>query len=120
MIVENPADIAQFDAAQFQGVPLAHTEHSKTMLVCLEPEQAIPVHHPGIDLTLVILEGRATLVGPDGEAEAGAGAVLHAEAGQPRGLKAHQRTLAIATVAPPPGEGDHDEVHQHLAAGTWR
>lgn len=121
MIVESLSSMAQFNAEKFNPLVLSQTPHSKTMLVCFEAGQAIPVHSPGADLTLLLLEGRAILV--DGERElpeAGPGAMLHVEAGRPRGIKAMERTLALVVVAPPPTKADHVEVAKHLAAGTWR
>lgn len=97
------------------------TPHSKTMLVCLEAGQAIPVHHPKVDLTLTILEGEATMVaGADEREHAGPGAVMHAGAGEARGIRADQRTLAMVVVSPPPTDEDHKEVFEHMKRGTWR
>lgn len=121
MLIPSIRERAAFSPDKFQGVPVARTSRSQTMLVCLEPEQAIPVHHPGIDLTLIVLEGRATLVsGDEALDDAGPGAVLHAEAGQARGIRARQRTLALVVVSPPSTEEDHREVFEHLKKGTWR
>lgn len=121
MIAPSIRELAAFDPQRFNAVTLAQTPHSKTMLVCLEPGQSIPVHHPGVDLTLLILEGRATLVAGDQElAAAGPGAVMSVPAGESRGIKADQRTLALVTVAPPPTAEDHREVAEHLKTGTWR
>jgi len=121
MIAPSIRELAKFDATRFNAVTLAQTPHSKTMLVCLEPGQSIPVHRPGVDLTLLILEGQATLVAGDQElTAAGPGAVITATAGQPRGIKADQRTLALVIVAPPPTAEDHREVAEHLKKGTWR
>jgi quercetin dioxygenase-like cupin family protein len=121
VIVSSIRDLAAFDPHRFAPKALAQTAYSKTMLVCLEPGQSIPVHHPGIDLTLVILEGQATLVAGDEElAKAGPGAVMTAPAGQARGIKADQRTLALVVVSPPPTPEDHREVTEHFSKGTWR
>lgn len=121
MIVSQIKDKAVFAAERFNAVLLNKTEQSKTMLVCFEPGQAIPVHSPGADLTLTLLEGRATLVvGEDELADAGPGAVMLAEAGEARGIRAKERTLALVTVSPPPTEADHEEVYAHLKRGTWR
>ncbi|HXE55183.1 MAG TPA: cupin domain-containing protein [Tepidisphaeraceae bacterium] len=121
MITESLRELAKFDPQRFNAVTLAQTPHSKTMLVCLEPGQSTPVHRPGVDLTLLILEGHATLVAGDQQlTAAGPGAVMSVEAGQPRGIKADRRTLALVIVAPPPTTEDHREVAEHLKKGTWR
>jgi len=121
VIIPSVKELAAFDPNRFNAQVLAQTPHSKTMLVCLEPGQAIPVHHPKSDLTLLILEGQATLIAGDKEfANAGPGAVINAEAGEARGIKADQRTLALVVVSPPPTPQDHREVAEHLTKGTWR
>jgi hypothetical protein len=53
-------------------------------------------------------------------AQAGPGAVMIAQAGQARGIKADQRTMALVVVSPPPTPEDHREVAEHLSKGTWR
>ena len=121
MIVASVQEMASFNPQKFEAKTLAQTERSKTMLVCLEPGQSIPVHRPGIDLTLVILQGHATLVADDKElSQAGPGAVMTASAGQARGIRADERTIAIVVVSPPPTAQDHREVAEHLSKGTWR
>lgn len=121
MIIEQIRDKAVFDANKFNAPVLMETGHSKTMLICLEPGQAIPVHHPHADLTMLLIAGQAHLVA-DGEEmiEAGPGAAMCVEAGQARGLRALERTMAMVVVSPPPTEEDHKEVAAHLAKGTWR
>lgn len=121
MIAPSIANLSVFDPKRFNAVTLAQTSHSKTMLACLEPGQSIPIHRPGVDLTLLMLEGRATLVAGDEQlTAAGPGAVMVVHAGEPRGIKADQRTLALVTVSPPPTADDHREVAEHLKKGTWR
>jgi quercetin dioxygenase-like cupin family protein len=121
VILSNVCDAAVFDSRRFNAVTLAETPHSKTMLVCLEAGQSIPVHSPGIDMTLTVLEGRATLVaGQEELAGAGPGATVQAAARQRRGIRAEVRTLALVIVSPPPTAEDHREVAEHLKRGTWR
>jgi quercetin dioxygenase-like cupin family protein len=121
VIIPSISELAKFDPSRFNAITLSQTDKSKTMLVCLEPGQSIPVHSPGIDLTLLILEGRATLVCNGEElVDAGVGAVVYAQAHQPRGIQAQQRTLALVVVSPPPTDQDHREVAEHLRKGTWR
>jgi quercetin dioxygenase-like cupin family protein len=121
VILSDVRDAAVFDSRRFNAVTLAQTPHSKTMLVCLEAGQGIPVHSPGVDLTLTVLEGRATLVsGREELAGAGPGATVHAAARERRGMRAEERTLALVIVSPPPTAEDHREVAEHLGKGTWR
>lgn len=51
---------------------------------------------------------------------AGPGAVLHAKAGEARGVRANQRTILVITASPPPTPADHRELAEHFARGTWR
>lgn len=121
MIVPSIKELVQFSPERFKGITLVQTPHSKTMVVGLEAGQAIPVHHPKSDLTMIILEGQATFVGGDQDLEkAGPGATLIVEAGQARGIRADVRTSVLVVVSPPPTEEDHKELAVHFKKGTWR
>ncbi len=121
MIIPSLTEAAKFAPERFQGVALAQTPLSKTMVVGLEAGQAIPVHHPQSDLTMIVLSGEAWLVGEGEELEhAGPGAMLHSAAGQARGVRAQTKTVLAVVVSPPPTEADHRELAEHFAKGTWR
>lgn len=121
MLIESIRALAQFSPDHFTPVTLARTEHSDMKVVGLEAGQAIPVHHPSSDLTMVVIEGDVTLVAGDEElAHAGPGAVLHAKAGEARGVHANARTILVITASPPPTPADHRELAEHFAKGTWR
>jgi quercetin dioxygenase-like cupin family protein len=121
MLIESIRALAQFGPGHFTPVTLARTEHSDMKVVGLEAGQAIPVHHPNSDLTMVVIEGEATLVAGEEElAHAGPGAVLHAKAGEARGIHADQRTILVVVASPPPTPEDHRELAEHFAKGTWR
>lgn len=121
MIIPSIKDAVQFSSDRFKGRTLVQTALSKTMVVGLEPGQAIPVHHPKSDLTMLILEGQATLVDGDKDLEkAGPGAAIIVEAGKGRGIRADQRTSLLVVVSPPPTEEDHKELAEHFKKGTWR
>lgn len=121
MLASQVQSLAKFQPQRFAPVPLHQSAHSRTMVVGLEPGQAIPVRHPGSDITMAMLEGQATLVAGDEDlAKAGPSALLIAEAGQARGSRADVRTTELVVVSPPPSEADHKEIMQHFQAGTWR
>lgn len=121
MLIKSIRDKAQFGKERFQPVTLARTASSDTKVVGLEAGQAIPVHHPKSDLTMVVIEGEATLVAGDEElAHAGPGAVLHVQAGEARGIHADRRTIVVVVASPPPTAEDHRELAEHFAKGTWR
>jgi quercetin dioxygenase-like cupin family protein len=111
---------ATFLAGRFSPVPLGQTERFKVVLTCFEPGQFIPVHSPGIDMALVVLEGEGTVVAGDQEAEVYPGAIVIVPAGAARGIRAASRLIAVHLVSPPPTDGDHAEVQAKLSQGTWR
>jgi quercetin dioxygenase-like cupin family protein len=59
-----PSYVAEtaFQPSRFNPVVLAESERTKVILACFEPGQFIPVHHPRVDLTLVVLDGEGTMV----------------------------------------------------------
>ncbi|HEX7388253.1 MAG TPA: hypothetical protein VF285_13400 [Castellaniella sp.] len=121
MLIQSVKEKVRFGKEHFEATPLMKNEKCAVMVIGLEAGQAIPVHHPGSDVVITILEGQATLVSGDQDLEhAGPGALLHAAAGQARGLRADQRTIALAVACPPPSGDDHREVAEHFAKGTWR
>jgi quercetin dioxygenase-like cupin family protein len=109
-----------FSADRFNPVPVAQNDRARVLVVCLEPGQFIPVHRPGVDLTLAVLEGEGTLVVGDREETVGPGAVAFAPAGTARGLRAATRLVVLNVVTPPPTDADHAEVMAGLRRGRWR
>ena len=119
-IVLDYRTMASFSAERFTPVPFGQSEHSRALLVCLEPGQFIPIHSPGVDIAFAILEGEGTLVAGTSEAEVGPGALAFAAAGEARGLRARTRMIAVHVVAPPPTDADHTAVMAGLRKGSWR
>jgi quercetin dioxygenase-like cupin family protein len=111
---------ALFRAERFAPVPLGQTDRIKVVLTCFEPGQQIPVHHPGVDMALVVLEGQGTVVAGDEEAEVGPGTIVIVPAGAARGITAVTRLVAVHLVSPPPSEADHAEVQAKLQQGVSR
>jgi quercetin dioxygenase-like cupin family protein len=109
-----------FRAEKFNPVVIAGSSHVKAVLTCLEPGQFIPVHRPGVDMLLVVLEGEGRLVAGDREEAAGPGTTVFVPSGEARGLKASTRIVALHVVSPPPGEADHTEVAARLKQGEWK
>jgi quercetin dioxygenase-like cupin family protein len=109
-----------FKPERFNPVPIAQSERTRVLLVCLEPGQFIPVHRPAVDIAIVVLEGEGTLVAGEREEAIGPGAIAFAPAGTARGLKAATRLVVLNVVTPPPTEADHAEVAAGLRRGRWR
>ena len=108
-----------FRPERFNPVLVASGSHMKAVLTCLEPGQFIPVHHPGVDMLLIVLEGQGEVVAGDRRETAGPGTVIFAPAGEARGVRAETRLIALHVVSPPPTEKDHVEVMARLKEGKW-
>lgn len=119
-IIHHYQAATRFVAERFSPVPLGQTERVKVVLTCFEPGQFIPVHSPGVDMALVVLEGDGTVVAGDQESDVSAGSIAIVPAGQARGIKARTRLVAVHLVSPPPTEGDHAQVQTGLRQGSWR
>jgi quercetin dioxygenase-like cupin family protein len=109
-----------FSAERFNPVILAENEHVKVVLACFEPGQFIPVHQPGVDLTLTILEGEGLVAAGGQEERLGPGCLVFVPAGEARGIKAETRLVILHVVTPPPTAEDHAGVMAGLKRGTWR
>jgi len=119
-IVPDYRQAAVFQAERFSPIALGQTDRVKVVLTCFEPGQHIPVHSPGVDMTLVVLEGTGTVVAGDREVEVGPGTIVVVPAGAARGVTAASRLVAVHLVSPPPTEADHAEVQAKLRQGRWR
>lgn len=111
---------ATFLIERFSPVLLGQTDRMKVVLTCFEPGQFIPVHSPGVDMALIVLEGTGTVVAGDLETEVGPGAIVIVPGGSARGVRATTRLVAAHIVSPPPTEADHAAVHEKLGQGSWR
>lgn len=119
-ILQSYRDAIAFRPERFNPVLVASGAHMKAVLTCLEPGQFIPVHRPGVDMLLIVLEGEGQVVAGDRQEPVRPGAVIFAPAGEARGVKAETRLVAFHVVSPPPTEKDHVEVMARLQQGEWR
>jgi quercetin dioxygenase-like cupin family protein len=119
VLFERYQDAMNFRPERFNPIPLAGNSRVKVILACFEPGQFIPVHRPGVDLTLVILQGEGVLIAGDREERIGAGAIAFIPAGEVRERKAESRIVALHVVSPPPTDADHVEVMSKLQQGIW-
>jgi len=113
-------DAVAFRPERFNPVSVAAGAHMKAVLTCLEPGQFIPIHRPGVDMALIILEGDGQVVSGDTQEAVQAGAVIFVPAGEARGVKAQTRLVALHVVAPLSTEKDHFDVTAKLKQGNWR
>ena len=119
-ILSSYHDAVRFQPERFSPVAVAQTQRVKLVLTCFEPGQFIPVHSPGVDMALVILEGTGVVVAGEAEASVGPGAIVLVPGGEARGIKATTRLVAVHLVSPPPTQSDHAEVQAQLNTGAWR
>ncbi len=119
MMVKSALASASFRKEQFTPVPVAGNERARMLIVCFEPGQFIPVHKPGVDLSLVVLEGDGVLVADGREQPITRGTVAFVPGGESRGVKATTRLVAVTVVTPPPTDADHAEVAAKLKRGEF-
>src|SRR5437870_3712401 len=103
-------DAVAFRPERFNPVLVAAGAYMKAVLTCLEPGQFIPVHRPGVDMVLIVLEGEGHMVAGDAHEAVHAGSVIFVPAGEARGMRAETRLVALHVVGPPPTEKDHVAV----------
>lgn len=120
VLLNSYREAVSFRPEKFNPIMIAGSSHIKAVLTCLEPGQFIPVHRPGVDMLLLVLEGEGQLVAGDREEAAGPGTIAFAPAGEARGLRAGTRLVALHVVSPPPTEPDHVEVAARLKQGVWK
>lgn len=109
-----------FRPDKFNPIALAQNDRVKVILACFEPGQFIPVHKPGVDLTMIVMEGNGRLVAGDQEEEIGPGSIAFVPAGESRGIQASTRLVLMHVVTPPPTDADHVQVAAGLQQGAWR
>jgi quercetin dioxygenase-like cupin family protein len=119
-ILTNYRDAARFTTERFSPVAVAETERIKVVLTCFEAGQFIPVHAPGVDMALIVLEGEGRVVAGQQESQVGRGTVIVVPAGESRGVQASTRLVAVHVVSPPPTESDHAAVQAGLHREAWR
>ncbi|HKI57816.1 MAG TPA: cupin domain-containing protein [Trueperaceae bacterium] len=117
-LFENVLDARRCREEAFTPVPLAEGAHLKALLVCFRPGQRIPVHAPGIDLAILVLEGEGTLASGRDEIPLKPGAMAFVPAGRSRGITAKTRMTAFQVVSPPPTDVDHRDVRAGLRHET--
>jgi quercetin dioxygenase-like cupin family protein len=113
-------DAVAFRPERSNPVLVAAGAHMKAVLTCPEPGQFVPVHRPGVDMALLVLEGDGQVVAGEVQETIHPGTVVFVPAGEARGVKAETRLIALHVVGPPPTEKDHSEVMAMLKQGRWQ
>ena len=115
----NAEELKSFDENKFAPKSVYQSEGMKVVLAYFKPGQFIPVHSPQVEVVLCILEGEAEIVAGDEQVIAKKHDLIVVPKGVKRGVKALSELTVLHVVQPPPGEADHQEVHQRLAEGKF-
>ncbi len=115
----NAAELKSFDDKKFAPNVVYQSAGIKVVLAYFKTGQFIPVHTPGVDLVLYILEGEAEVVTGDERVTARKDDLIIVPKGIKRGVKALTELTILHVVQPPPSEQDHNQVHARLAEGRF-
>lgn len=100
-----PVDINSLKEFQKEGPRrqiLFDSEKMRVVLFCLEAGQEIPAHTTTSELLMLALEGKGSfLVGGDVHPVKGGSAVA-CKSQEPHGMKAEERLVVLAVIAPRP------------------
>ncbi len=67
MQIQEFSSLRRYDPNRFVHVPVYQSKRTKVLLLCLGSHQEVPPHrHPGFEITLQPLKGKAELPLPDG------------------------------------------------------
>ncbi len=115
----NARGLKSFDEKKFVPKAVHQSAGIKVILAYFKKGQFIPVHTPGVELVLCVLEGEAEVVAGDERVIAGKDDLIVIPRGVKRGVKALTELTVLHVVQPPPTEEDHKEVHARIAQGRF-
>ena len=114
IIKVNVDELKSFDENKFNPKSVYQTGDMKVIIAYFRKGQYIPVHTPGVDVVLYILDGEAQIVAGEKKLTAKKGDLIIIPKKVRRGVKALTELSVLHVVQPPPSEEDHKEVHQKL------
>ena len=115
----NAEELKSFGEDRFAPNPVYQSDGMKVVLAYFKAGQFIPVHSPGVELVLYIIEGEAEVVTGDERVRAVKDDLIIIPKGVKRGVKALTELSILHVVQPPPSAQDHNEVHAKLAEGQY-
>jgi quercetin dioxygenase-like cupin family protein len=115
----NALDLKSYDEKKFNPKPVYQTGQLRVILAYFKKGQFIPVHSPGVDVVLCILEGEAEVVAGEERIKTKVNDLIIVPKGVKRGVQALTDLTVLHVVQPPPSEEDHKEVHQRLSQGRF-
>jgi len=119
VVKANAIDLKSFDEGKFNPKAIYQSEQIRVILAYFKKGQFIPVHTPGVDVILCILEGEAEVVAGEERIETKVNDLVIVPKGVKRGVKALTDLTMLHVVQPPPSEEDHREVHTKMALGKF-
>ena len=115
----NAKELKSFNDNRFAPNVVFMSPGLKVVLAYFKTGQFIPVHTPGVNVVLYILEGEAEVVAGEDRLTVAKDDLIIVPEGQKRGVKALSELTLLHVVQPPPSEEDHNEVHAKLAEGRF-
>ena len=119
LVKTNAKELKSFSENNFSPNVVYQSSEIKVVLAYFKKDQFIPVHAPGVDLILYILEGEAEVVAGDERFSAVKDDLIVVPRGAKRGIKALAELAILHVVQPPPSAENHNEVHTKLAQGRF-
>ncbi len=119
IIKANIKELKSFDERKFNPKALYQTDNIKVIAAYFKSGQFIPVHTPGVDVVICVLEGEAEIVAGEEKFVAKKNDLIVVPKGIRRGVKALTELSLLHVVQPAPSEKDHIEVHQKIVAGRF-
>lgn len=116
-VIGNASALAEFSAESYCPKVLSATDSTRVMVVGMEDGQEIPLHTPGVELALAIMEGAGEVWVGDAPRPVAAGDLVVIPAGTTRGVRAKGRLVFMNVVSPPPTAADHDADRRPWPAG---
>lgn len=114
IIKVNVDELKSFDEKKFNPKSVYQTGDIKVIIAYFKKGQFIPVHTPGVDVVLYILDGEAQVVAGEKRLTVKKGDLIVVPKGVRRGVKALTELSVLHVVQPLPSEEEHKEVHQKL------
>jgi len=118
-VIVNALDLKSYDEKKFNPKAVYQTGQLRVILAYFKKGQFIPVHSPGVDLVLCVLEGEAEVVAGEERIKTKVNDLIIVPKGVKRGVQALTDLTVLHVVQPPPSEEDHKEVHQRLSQGRF-
>ena len=117
IVKANAGQLKSYGDKKFAPNVVYQSAGIKVVLAYFRAGQFIPVHTPGVDLVLFILEGEAEVVAGDERLTARKEDLIIVPKGLKRGVRALTELTILHVVQPL--EEDHQQVHAKLAEGRF-